>query len=195
MLYDCIERRWMATIATQIFNNRNSLRWYSHRALFQAIDLFDRYIYAMSKNIENNENFVESDMIGSIHTRFDAELRFTTCMYLCIKYFTSIHYPISYDDVASEKYRTYDAKMIAENFEGGFIKNCLQYNVYRPTIYEVADDFCDRLDDVTIRDLIILYSMNSSLPKIKITLRQLYIYHRDNLKGKPIENLYLPINL
>jgi hypothetical protein len=187
----CIERKWMAQAVTEIFNNRHLLRWYNVRALFQAMDLFDRYLSVMFHITKIPPNSVESDLKGFIHDKFGAELRFMTCLYLCIKYFSSIHYPVSYDNIVADEYRTAEAKLIAENFEGGFIKNCLEYDIYRPTIYEAADQFGDKLDDTDIRDLIILYSLNNSYSGM--TPSELYHYYRDNLKGKQIDLLFAPI--
>lgn len=192
IIHKCVERKWMAQIATEIFNNRGKLIWYSHRSLFQAMDLFDRYLAAMFHSTTIPPNAVESEYKGFIHDKFGAELRFMTCLYLCIKYFSSIHYPVQYDDVVNDKYRTPEAKLIAEQFEGGFIKNCLEYDIYRPTIYEVADEFEDKLEDADIRDLIVLYSMNSSFNGM--TAKDLYCHYRTHLRGKSLELLFAPIN-
>lgn len=191
LIKECVERKWMSQAATEIFNNRGSLRWYSHRALFQAMDLFDRYLSVMFHVTTIPSNAIESNLKGFIHDKFGAELRFMSCLYLCIKYFSSIHYPISYETIVAEEYRTNEAKLIAEQFEGGFIKNCLEYNIYRPTIYEAADDFGDKLEDSDIRDLIILYSMNNTFSGMKSC--ELYQYYRTNLKGRPLDVLFSPI--
>ena len=187
----CVERKWMSQAATDIFNNRHHHRWYSHRGLFQAMDMFDRYLAVMFHTTTITPNMVESDLKGFIHDKFGAELRFMTCLYLCIKYFSSIHHPISYDNIVIEEYRTSEAKLIAEQFEGGFITNCLQYDIYRPTLYEAADEFGDKLEDSDIRDLIILYSMNSSFSGMRHN--ELYQHYRTHLRGKPLDVLFSPI--
>lgn len=190
IIHQCIERKWMAQIVTDIFNERSQLKWYSDRALFQAMDLFDRYLSVMA-NIQPPLNAVESEFKGLIHDKMGTGLRFMTCLYLCIKYFSSIHYPISYDNVVSEEYRTPEAKLIAEQFEGGLIKNCLLYDIYRPTIYEAPDEFNDRLSESNIRDLIILYSMNCTFSGM--TSVQLYQHYRTHLRGLPLDRLFAPI--
>ena len=192
IIHNCMERKWMAQTVTEIFNNRNTLPWYNNRVIFQAMDLFDRYLSVMFHTTDINPNAIESEHTGFIHDKFGAELRFMTCLYLCLKYFSSIQYPFTYDSIVAKEYRTPDAMLIAEQFESAFIKNCLEYNIYRPTIYEAADDFKDRLDDSDIRDLIILYSMNHSFNDMKPT--ELYDYYRNNLRGKPLDTLFLPIN-
>lgn len=185
---DCIERHWMSLVATDIFNNRDTLKWYNHRALFQAMDLFDRYLYVMFHCTEIPENAIESEFKGLIHDKFETELRFVTCMYLSVKFFNSIHYPVPFDAVASEVYRTKEAKLIAEQFEGAFVKNCLEYNIYRPTVYEIADEFGERLSEEQIRDLIILYSMNNTINDVLPS--QLYKFYRDKLKDKTVDDLF-----
>jgi hypothetical protein len=191
VVHKCIERKWMAQIMTEIFNNRAALKWYNDRALFQAMDLFDRYLAVMFHATTIPPSAVESDLKGFIHDKFNAELRFMTCLYLCIKYFSSIHYPVSYDSVVTENYRTEEAKLIAEQFEGGFVKNCLAYDIYYPTIYEAADAFGDKLTESDIRDLIILYSGNTSFSGM--TPIELYQYYRTHLRGRPLEVLFAPI--
>ena len=191
IIQQCIERKWMAKIVIEIFNNRQSLIWYSDRSLFQAMDLFDRYLTVMFQKSNIMPNIIESELKGFIHDKFGAELRFMTCLYLCIKYFSSVQYPISYDNIVTKEFRTVEAKIISEQFESGFIKNCLQFDIYRSTIYEIADEFGDILEESNVRDLIILYSMNNSFSGMKPT--ELYNYYVKKLKNNSIDTLYLPI--
>jgi serine/threonine protein kinase len=189
---DCVERNWMAEIVVKVFNNRFSLqKWYSHRILFQAMDLYDRYLTAMFSVTQITPAMVESDSKGYIHDKYNAELRFMVCLYLSIKYFSSIHYPIPFADIVSEEFQTPNANLIAEQFEGGLIKNCLSYDIYRPTLYEIADKFDNKLDDVDVRDLIILYSMNTSINGL--TPSQVYRYYYSKLRGNSLEFLRSPI--
>jgi hypothetical protein len=187
---DCMERRWMAQIATQIFNMRSGLEWYTTRILFQAMDLFDRYLNVMFHYNQIRPNALESESRGLIHDRFETDLRFQTCIYICIKYFSSLHYPIPFTAVAPEEYHTEQALAMVEQFEGGLIINCLEYDVYRGTVYEAADVFKDELDDINIRDLIILYSRNSSLSGW--TPAQIYAYYRAHLRGADMAALLEP---
>lgn len=191
IVYNCIERKWVAGCATRIFNNRANLKWYNNRSLFQAMDLFDRYLSVMFISQKIPPNSLESDVKGFIHDKFNTILRFMVCLYLSIKYFSSIHYPTSFNEIVSSEYHTQDALMIAEQFESSFIKNCLEYNIYRPTIYEAADQFNDALLETNIRDLIVLYSHNHTFTGYTPT--QLYSYYRSNLKDKDIRVLFDPI--
>jgi len=192
LIKNCIEREWMAQIVRDIFNNRASIKWYNTRCLFQAIDLYDRYLSAMFSYKKIPENAIESDLKGFIDTKYEAEIKFMTCIYICIKYFSSIHYPISYDSIVIDDYKSPEAMMLAEEFEASFIKNCLEYDIYRPTIYEAADNFGDTISDSDARDLIVIYTMNTSFSGKTPT--ELYKYYRDKLKNKGINALLAPID-
>jgi serine/threonine protein kinase len=191
IIVNCIEREWMKNIITEIYNKRHLLSWYNTRAIFQAIDLFDRYLITMSNNTVVPPNFIESDLKGLFDTRFEAEIKFMTCIYICIKYFSSIHYPFPYKSIVNDDYKTDEALFLAENFESSFIINCLGYEIYRPTIYEAADNFGDILDEQNIRDLIMIYTSNKSCSGMTPT--ELYQHYRTNLRGKGDEEIMNPI--
>lgn len=192
VITQCIERKWMSDIAVEIFNNRGKLFWYNTRALFQAMDLFDRYLAVMFSITKIQANAVESEYKGLLHDKFGTELRFMTCLYLCIKYFSSIHHAIPFDAIVSPQYKTKESLLIAEQFESSFVKNCLEYDIYRPTIYEAADEFSYKLADEDIRDLIVLYSMNNS--HSGMTPTELFNYYKTHLQGSTIDKLLNPIN-
>lgn len=181
----CVERKWMSSIVIELFNNRSALTWYSHRVMFQAMDLFDRYLFAMFRAGDFPDNAMESEDKGLIHDKYDAVLRFICCIYLCIKYFSTVHYPIAFNKIASPQYHTPEALAIAEQFEGSFIVHCLDYEIYRPTIYEIADKFDHRLDDTNIRDLIMLYGMNDTFNGWTPT--EFYQHYIKNVRNKQID--------
>lgn len=176
IITDCIERSWGMQVAFTVFNNRSALNWYSDRALFQAMDLYDRYISVIAL-VKKDASIVESEERGQIHSRFEAELRFVVCLYACIKYFSSVQTPVPFEAVASEQFRTPEALIEAERFECDFVRFCLEYNIYRPTLYEVADRFGDYLQDQSIRDLLMLYGMTTDFSGL--TPSELYARYRN----------------
>lgn len=191
-VHECVERHWMAIIATGIFNNRSEYKqWYSDRVLFQAMDLYDRYLHAMLRETTIMPHMVESELKGYIHDKFNAELRFWVCFYLSVKYFSSLHVPIPFENIVPDQFKTEEALLIAEHFEGGLVMNCLQYDIYRPTVYEAADLFDEKLEEHDIRNLIALYSLNNSFSGM--TPIQLFDYYRTNLRNAQDDDLYLPI--
>lgn len=188
---DCVERKWMTSFAINIFNNRTKFVWYNHRSIFQAMDLFDRYLLAMFSGSNIPANAIESEVKGLIHDKYQTDLRFMTCLYLCIKYFSSPL--ISYDTIVPVEFATDEAKIVAEEFERSFIKNCLQYNIYRPTVFEIADEFNVRLDEIAVRDLVTLYGRNPTI--IGLTPGELFDYYLKNLRGKETDTLFAPFTL
>ena len=164
---DCVERRWATAIAFTVFNNRNALIWYRHRTLFQAIDIFDRYLTHVVNTSKQSEPGQEVFTLttserGQYMSRYDVELRFTVCLYVSIKYFTTLNIPISYSDLTTEDYRSPEAKRTAEQFERHLIKDVLKYRIYRDTVYEIADSYGDILDEKSIRDLLMIYGTLTS---------------------------------
>ncbi|HSW76678.1 MAG TPA: serine/threonine-protein kinase [Candidatus Saccharimonadales bacterium] len=148
---DCQERQWMAKTAMCLFDNRDSLNWYTHRCLFQAVDLFQRYLYAI--------HFDQSDQNG--HDEFHTNLFFMACIYMSIKYFSTIHMPIPFSDIVEKEFLTDECLNMVEQFEGGLIKNCFHYDIYHQTVYEAADP--DMLTDDDCRQLLSLITTDTSI--------------------------------
>ena len=75
---------------------------------------------------------------------------------MCIKYFTTLHIPISFAELATDDYKTEKAMLEAEEFEKRMLNEVLQLKVHRNTIYDLGcningnplDEYqtCDLLD-------------------------------------------------
>ena len=92
-LTDCRERRWATTIAVNIFNHRDRPElkaWYSHAKIFQAIDLFDRFIAASTPQPD-----------GTYMSQRRTISSFLACLYMVVKYYSSIVDPPSYMTLVS----------------------------------------------------------------------------------------------
>jgi serine/threonine protein kinase len=136
------KRRDMACkIAKKIFTDRKKYSWYSHRILFQAISLFDRYL----------TSDVEKPALDTKMVR----LAFVTCLYIAVKYFltlsTLIPFASLYGEISEEE------KKWAEEFEMFLVEKVNYYTIYQPTLYEAADAFGEILDDNHVRDLLDIY--------------------------------------
>ena len=173
----CQERQWMEQTATCLFNNQKKLEWYNHRCLFQAVDMYSRYLYAMDADKQQ------------IHNEFDSNLLFMSCIYICIKYFSSIHYPISFSEIVQEEYLTTTCLKMVEQFEGGLIKNCFAFDVYHETLYEAADYYNDKLTDDDIKNLLYMFTHNNHL--CHLTTYDVYTHYR--LSDKTNETLLSPL--
>jgi len=164
-IIDCIERRWATKIAFVVFNGRSGLEWYKHRIIFQSIDLFDRYLFYLENQdlpgiflVGKAQNQIkETKYSGKYMTRYETQLRYVVCLYICIKYFTTLSIPISFEDLATEEYKTYKALIEAEEFEQKILKDVVEFKMYRETIYEAADRLDINLDEYKTRDLLLAY--------------------------------------
>lgn len=152
----CKERVWACKAAFLVFNGRSYLTWYKHQILFQSIDLFDRYLTHI--RTKTTKRLMESKYQGRYLTRYQTELHYVICLYMAIKYFTTLHIPISFYDLATDNYKTQKAMIEAEEFEKKMLGEVLHFTVYRDTVYEIACNIKgDLLDEVETRDLLDKY--------------------------------------
>lgn len=168
----CRERAWACKIAFLLFNGRETLKWYKHDIVFSAIDMFDRYLYYMYNN--TTERLLESKYQGKYLTRYKTELHFTVCIYMCIKYYTTLKVPISFEMLATDNYKTMKAMAEAEQFEKKMLKDVLKFRIKRKTIY---DEACEQknaiLDEYETRNLLGNYG-NVSKHYISVNVKSLY---------------------
>lgn len=191
LIQPCIERTWIWELVSNIYSNRAKYDWYTDRAIFQALDIFDRYLSTMFLTTKFDEDSVESEFKGLIHTKNETYLRFLTCLYLAIKYFTSIQYAVTFDhmlkNIPMERtINTYlhsnEAYKMAEIFESNLVRDCLEYDIYRPTIYEAADFSNGFVDDEIVCDLLTLYMNNDSISTL--TPIKVYDYYLTNFRAR-----------
>jgi len=131
----CSERVWMRNIALSMFMNRTSYKWYNHRILFQSVSLFDRVLNHANQFAD--AKVVPCEYRGRMMTKEKSDLYFIACIYLSIKYFSTLHKPVSFAQVAPEKYRNKDKLVVVENFESRLIQHILNYDIYHETPYDV----------------------------------------------------------
>lgn len=152
----CRERAWACKAAFLVFNGRAHLPWYKHTILFQSIDLFDRYL-SYIKNT-TGKRLTESKLQGKYLTRYYTELHYVVCLYMAIKYFTTLHIPISFTDLATDNYKTDKAMLEAEAFEKKMLKDVLDLKIQRNTVYEIASNITGvPPDEYQTRDLLERY--------------------------------------
>lgn len=162
-IIDCPERRWIIQSAFKFFNDRAELSWFKYRILFQSIDMFDRYIV----HCESLGNFkIPSEYNGKYMTKENSNLKYMVCLYMCIKYFTTLSIPISYMELVEDKYKTPRCLLEAEEYEQQMLRDVLKFKVYRETIYEAADRIPCILDDYKIRDITEQYGKITSKENI-----------------------------
>jgi len=167
-IINCRERNWAIKQAFLAFNEREKLIWYKHRIIFQSIDIFDRYLVYL-KSLENYELKIESENSGKLLTRQQTQFRYIICLYMAIKYFTVLTIPISFEELATDDYKTQRFLIEAEEFEKKMLKDVLKFKIYRETIYEAADKKKLKLTETNIRDILFAYGTCESKENITST--------------------------
>jgi cyclin-dependent kinase 2 len=188
----CVERTWMCYFASKIYNRlKGRCNWYEHRILFQAIDIFDRYLYLKYQK-ETPTQKLKIPYENKEYCFFDKEgirIRFYSCFYLAYKYFLTLKEAITFKyllyDLNRKKYRKYFTNShitIAGDFERELLNILFKYGFYRPTLYEAADYFREYLNDQQVSTLLYIYfndkAVNNSTPY------QLFNYYLRYIKDK-----------
>ena len=165
------ERLKAVRIACNLFNKRceKEYSWYTHRILFQSLDIFDRYLEWMEKTQS------ESEAPKTHLSEADSELKFMVCVYLSMKLFTTCRIYISFEDIVSPEYRTEYYLKIAESFERELIQRILKYKLYRNTVFEAADELGLVLHEIQIRDLLLAHGDTDSIQDTPINLIKKYL--------------------
>ncbi len=173
------ERRWAANVAFIIFNNKEKAGirdWYTNRIIFQAIDIFDRYLVWLDGETERQGYGEGSRPISS---QYDIHIYFMVCVYLAMKLFTTTRITIQFEDIIVNEVKTEENIKLAYLFEKELLQLVLNFMVYRPTVYEAADYEKVKLSDCEVRNLLRAYG-NS--PSVEADIRQLfrhYLYEED----------------
>ena len=191
---ECKEKVWMNQMVYTIFNNRQQHEWYKHRILFQSISLYHRYLnylssrdkFSVDDKTYGRNNKLNSKYIGKYLKKYDAELRYYVCIYICIKYFTTLRIPISFSELVSNKYQTEKAIIEAEHFERTLIGDICKYQIYDPTPYEMADKYQIYLDEYQIRDLLLYYTQYQTMGNSKSGERIL----ENNVKSQNVDYIF-----
>lgn len=116
----CFERSRMCELVMKIFNNRFKYEWYNHRILFQTIYNFDRLLMMKS-------SLVSLDLTIVIHS-----LLYVSHKIVADRGNEKTHYNFI-KDISSELL----IKDI-EVMEYKLFKDIFKYNVFYPTIYDIA---------------------------------------------------------
>ncbi len=110
-----------------VWKQRHGYVWYSHRVLFHSVAIMDRVLSAGLSVIGESNNPGKTKI----------ELIYLTILYTGIKYFSSLQDPVSFTDVAGEKYRSPECLYLVENYESKILSDVLKYDYYHPTIYDM----------------------------------------------------------
>lgn len=161
-IINCDERKWGIQIGYYLYNHQSDVdqngkkiySWYQDRIIFHAIEIYDRYLI----HYHNNNSYKI--------TKQTAEFCFMVCVYICIKYFLTILEPCTFKALIDSKFQDNFHIKIAEDFEWMLLSEILKFNVYNPTVYEIADEFNIKLTKQQVNNLLYSYgeSENIELP-------------------------------
>jgi serine/threonine protein kinase len=200
--HHCVERQWGSMWLSQIYNAKGYstaapliLRWYTDRTIFQAWDIYERYLYAMASELGPTGFALESHLKGFIHTKTDAYQAFLVCLYTSIKYFNVL--PPSWEELVDALQGVTDMVLegnhvfMAEVMEWGLIVNCFNYRIYAPTLFEAADWY---KRTHTGEDIIKLMLLVSRCPNLDgHTLKEIYEHYLKNIAGISYQTPHFPI--
>ncbi len=150
----------MLRIAYELFKKRDKLNWYSHRILFHSIDIYDRYLMFLDRNNYSPKH------LGFPNDNWNVEFQFFTCIYIFIKYFSTRYKAPSFGDIIPSEYlsKMKNFEQEYENFERYLIVEVCNYQIYRTTLYEVADSYDYILMDLDINNLLVLINALGGCP-------------------------------
>jgi serine/threonine protein kinase len=157
-ILDSVERKWMIRTASKIYNERNKLAWYTHEILFHAIDLFDRYLEAVNSG-------KIPPILSTTQNKQHTEVEFYACIHLMYKYYTTITYPLSWEQIVPFALLKYDYTILAEKFEMNLITSVTNFCFYRETLLEMAVYYNTPLTEELVLKLMIGYGAITSWSK------------------------------
>jgi len=152
------ERKWAISLAFYFYNKnkKQGILWYKHRIIFQAIDLFDRYLDYVNQG-DRTPLQTSSSKNQMLAEEVQAQLRFIICIYIAIKYFATLETPISYIDISADLFSIEGSQEFAQAFERELLEKVFQYRIYRPTVFECADRFEELLNANDVMNLLMAY--------------------------------------
>ncbi len=180
------ERHHAVQVVFNIYNHRSEFKlWYTHRILFQALDIFDRYLVWV--DITQSKTGLKTPK-PSLSSE-ESEFRFMVCVYLSMKLLTTTRIGVSFGDIVPRTYRTRHYIELARVFESELITKALGLNIYRKTIYEEADSLKIVLNEIQIRDLLIAHGNVKAIEGSALDLLNKYLFSDDsNGKHSPLSD-------
>lgn len=141
-------RNWALAIAQNYYKSRHDYTWYRHKIIFLGLDIYDRYLHYLSQHPELQLPRVD---------QVEYELSYMVCLYLAMKFSLTMAEPRSFSTFVSEPYRTPSCLEAMRQFEIFLLRDVLALAIYRPTVYQAANLFGDRLSDDHVGELLTYY--------------------------------------
>jgi len=195
-IVDCVERQIASDICFTYYNNRSKKQniidpstgkivevtiqpypWYSHRIMFQSLDMFYRYLEYLSINNIYSRNS-EEGTDGRFHTMDETDLCYRVCLYMSIKLLAMPDQVRPFSSILPKKYHENldHFKQQAEMFELRLMTDIFNFKLYRETVY---DRFPYKLSRSQTRQLLIMFGRTNR--ETGIPLNDLITVYSDKL--------------
>lgn len=173
-IYPYREREWISMIVANVCNKYSDFsedekrnNWFSYRIIFQAISLFDRYIVWC--NINKKRTGKSSDHVGMFETSRDIGIKFRVILYVSYKYFLNINSVCySWEHFVEPDFYSEKINLVGKKFEELLIKDVLNFEIYKPTVYEyMSEKFGEDFDVMYVLEKYLkIESYDGNLPTL-----------------------------
>ena len=145
-ILDVPERKWISKYIIEIYDNRKSFVWYTHKRLLHAIDLFDRVLRYLKKM--DTKKRIKTKTGGHIISNIDAEIYFFCCLRISITLFGALVRAVDISEIVPKHLQSsrYISKL--KSTEIKVIVDIFKWKFYRYTIYEAIHDNCEDKEDI-----------------------------------------------
>jgi len=154
--------------------------WYSHRILFHAIEMMDRYLE-----------------ISGITSASDGDVAvwINTFLFMSAKYFRILivefglnHFAIG---IIPEQLNLFKQK--AQSFEEHVVKDLFKYQIYRPTLFEASDDILTETSVAHLIRIIVTESAPSGISLERLLIREQQNITKLNRTTVPLSSGQTPV--
>lgn len=176
---DSVERKWAMSMAFGLYSDKSSASlsaWYTDRILFHSVSFFDLSLVHLSQH--ENKNIVISPYTGTIMSKKDAEILYLTCLYFSVKYFSSIHYPISYSSIVNKEWARPEDMLKIEKYETILVAEVLKYRIYRDTPYDYMCKNMNPTPEDVYSMLIMIFNGHHKGMTPKDSYERLWLQHK-----------------
>lgn len=131
------KRQTVFHLVYSLYNSSLQIPWYSHKLLFHAISLFDRFLIHESRfsKAELSCSKFESRSQES-NNRDETYLKFYVCLYMFHKFFRTLELPLSWDSFVPNCFTDKNSKFLALRFEIELLKDVCNYTLYHESLHE-----------------------------------------------------------
>lgn len=137
-------RGWMTVMVMEVWHSRRRHGWYQDQILFHSLAVMDR---AIVHGLEMADLDPSAPYNGGVQTsaergrervtRRKVELIYLTCLYMAVKYYTTLQVATSFANVAGRNYGDSSSLKLVRKYEKWIMSDVICYDYYHPTPYDL----------------------------------------------------------